>query len=71
MTEIKSELKSFALKLRKELVKRDKYFFSKSESWQESDTGEKYLIKTDMLQELWSSIETALNDFNIKIPYLK
>lgn len=68
---IKQELKSFALKLRSEIIKRDKFYMSKTETWQESKSGDKYSYISDVLNELWPEIETCCNEVEVKIPYLK
>lgn len=47
----------------KEVSKREKYFLSKPESWQESVSGDKYSTRTDMLSELSQEMEAQLNNF--------
>jgi hypothetical protein len=56
-----------AKKLKKDIDKeassREKIFLSKSVSWQESVTGDKYQVKTDCLREMSSMIDEALSAF--------
>lgn len=68
---IKQELKSFALKLRRELVNRDKYVQRKTHEWYETDAGQRYASDTEKLETLWQAVETSLNELGINIPYLK
>jgi len=68
---IKQEVKSFALKLRKELINRDKVVNQKSNEWYESKSGELHAATTEHLQNLWESVSTTLDELDIKIPYLK
>lgn len=45
-----------------ELEKREEFFDSKSEKWQESEKAEEYQEKTDKLQAVYDEIENLINE---------
>lgn len=59
---MKAIINKFEKDLNDEIVKRDKYFNSKSENWQESEKGEEYQNSTEVLMELYDEVlETLTN----------
>lgn len=58
---LKERLKKLAEATEKEMNKRESYFESKSEKWQESDKGSYYLEDTEALSEgldlLWEAYD--------------
>lgn len=68
---IKQEVRSFALKLRKAVIAREKYQESREPEWFETVASFNYIATTDALQELWQSVSEALDELHIDIPLLK
>jgi hypothetical protein len=71
MKTIRQEIKSFAIKLRREILKREKFANERSEDWQESLTGQRYDGTTGVLDELWEKLSQSLDELLIDIPNLK
>lgn len=60
MNHLISKQRAILKLMTKEVDKRQKYFLSKPENWQESMTGEKYSSKTDMLEMFVNDTEGSL-----------
>lgn len=52
MKEIKKLLTQLEEALNNEIAKREEYYDTRSEKWQESEKGDEYLEKTDELQDM-------------------
>lgn len=64
---IKAKIKSLHEDLKIEINNRNDYYMTKSESWYNTNLGEEYSIKTDILIELYENIETIMIDLGIGI----
>lgn len=67
---IKAQIKTLYINLRREVIKREKYFDKKSESWQNKNV--QYNTTTEYLNGLLSNIEyECTHNLDINLPYLK
>ncbi len=63
----KQEVKSFYKRTQNELLEMGKYWDRKPDSWHDSIQGDTYLVKIEVVRELFDNLETSIIDLGIVI----
>lgn len=61
MENLKKQFKKIAEKANSIIIKRNNYFDSKSDNWQDSDKGQKYSEDTNLLEDAMQVIEEGID----------